>query len=99
MILYGHKDGTDSYGLFSLMVHQGIERWTRIAKKLKTFITMGNIQTFLPVKGKNQAINVYVLSWVTVRFLPHHFSHINKRLSVNQCLASVSEARGTSQRG
>lgn len=48
---------------------------------------------------KNQAIEVYILSEVTVRFLPREFSDINKRLSVNQCLASVSKVRGTSQRG
>lgn len=46
---------------------------------------------------KNQAMKVYILSKVTVRFLPHHFSDLNKRLSANQCLASVSEVRGTSQ--
>lgn len=46
---------------------------------------------------KKQAIKVYILSCVTVKFMPHHLSHINKRLSVNKWLAYVSEVRGTSQ--
>lgn len=44
---------------------------------------------------KNQAMKIYILSKVTVRFLPHHFSNLNTRLSANQCLASVSEVRET----